>query len=116
MIDVLPLILACVTFVTIGQTCFRIGARGGEAAGDDGFLSVIGRPIVWLGVLAFIAHFCVWMLVLNRIDLGVAYPLMSIDYIAVTLVSSLFLGETVRRRRWIGVGCIVLGVVLIGGG
>ncbi|MBI2945594.1 MAG: EamA family transporter [Candidatus Wallbacteria bacterium] len=113
--SVYGLILACVCLVTVGQLCFRVAARRDEP-GNKGILAgPLGHPILWLGVIAFIAHFCVWMLVLNRADLSVAYPLMSLDYVLITVLSSWLLKERVHSRRWIGVAFIVLGVVLIGG-
>ncbi|MBI4870454.1 MAG: EamA family transporter [Candidatus Riflebacteria bacterium] len=120
MTRVLPLILICLTCVTLGQICFRAGARSpsssGESAGeDDGLLATAMRPLILLGVVFFAVHLATWMLVLNRVDLGKAYPLMSLDYVMVTLGSATILGERVQRRRWLGVACIVVGAVLIGG-
>ncbi len=117
MIEVFPLIGICILLVTTGQVCFRMGARhenNEETGALSSFLEVLRRPVLWLGVAAFITHFCVWMLVLNKVNLGVAYPLMSLDYVMVTLCSAVFLGETVNRKRWVGVFLIVVGVALIG--
>ncbi len=116
MTEILPLIALCVLLVTAGQLCFRTGARG--SAGEEqprSVLSTAGRPITLLGLVCFVGFFATWMLVLNKLDLGKAYPLMSMDYVLVTLCSALFLKEQVRRRRWFGVAFIVLGVALISG-
>lgn len=118
MSQMLPLIALCVLCVTAGQLCFRLGARPTGAPGQEKPRSVLetaGRPITLLGLVCFAGYFATWMLVLNKLDLGKAYPLMSLDYVLVTLASALFLKEQVRRRRWAGVACIVLGVALIGG-
>jgi drug/metabolite transporter (DMT)-like permease len=47
-------------------------------------------------------------------ELTVLFPLVSTGYIWVCLLSMKFLGETMNRLKWAGIGCIVLGVILIG--
>ena len=47
-------------------------------------------------------------------ELSVLFPLVSTGYIWVCLISIRFLGEKMNTLKWAGIGCILLGVVLIG--
>lgn len=112
---VYPLILVCIVLVTAGQLCFRVMARQGEGEGEEGVLAALRRPFLWLGILCFIGFYGLWFVVLSKVELSTAYPLTSLDYVLVTICSSVLLKEKVGARRWAGVACIVAGVVLIGG-
>src|SRR5688500_14829186 len=112
MSSVYLLILACVVFVTVGQLCFRVMSRQGKE--DDGVLQAIRRPLLWAGILSFLCHYALWFIVLSQMDLSTAYPLTSLDYVLVTICSSVILKEKVHARRWAGVAFIVAGVILIG--
>lgn len=68
---------------------------------------------LWLGILFFLANFIVWMVVLSRIDLSIAFPVGSTSHILVPLAAMFFLGESVSPLRWAGIFLIVAGICLI---
>ena len=47
-------------------------------------------------------------------DLSVLYPLVSVNYIWVSLLSVKFLGEKMNKLKWIGIALIIIGVSFIG--
>ena len=47
-------------------------------------------------------------------DLSVLYPLVSVTYIWVSLLSVRFLGEKMNRLKWAGIALIIVGVTFIG--
>ena len=55
----------------------------------------------------------IWMYILKRFELSVAYPLISISYIFGMLASVFIFKEAVPFTRWIGVGFIMLGVIFL---
>ena len=55
----------------------------------------------------------IWMYILKRFELSVAYPLISISYVFGMLASVFIFKEVVPVARWIGVGFIILGVVFL---
>jgi undecaprenyl phosphate-alpha-L-ara4N flippase subunit ArnE len=55
-----------------------------------------------------------WLIVLSRVRLSVAYPMIGISYIAVVLFARYHLGEHVPTLRWIGVAVIAAGIAIIG--
>lgn len=54
-----------------------------------------------------------WFYILKHFDFSVAYPMISISYIFGQLAAIFIFHETVPLTRWIGVGLIVLGVMLV---
>ena len=56
-----------------------------------------------------------WLGGLQKLDLSYAYPLVSVGYVLVTLLSAVVVHERVDGRRWLAVGVISLGVILIAG-
>ena len=56
-----------------------------------------------------------WLVGLQHLDLSYAYPLVSLGYVLVTLLSAVCFDEQVNRQRWLAVAVISLGVILIAG-
>ncbi len=50
---------------------------------------------------------------LKLLDVSVAFTILSLNLIAITVLSHLILRERVTRTRWIGVGLIFVGVALV---
>ena len=76
-------------------------------------LPMIFQPYVFIGIICFGVSSIFWLVVLSRIDLSLAYPLVSIAYIAVAIFSYYVFKENVSLLRWIGIITICLGVLLI---
>ncbi len=77
------------------------------------FFQIIFSPWVFTGLsLAFISALF-WLTVLARVDLSFAYPMVSLGYVLVVLLSFLIFKENVTLIRWIGVLVICLGVYLV---
>jgi multidrug transporter EmrE-like cation transporter len=71
------------------------------------------QPYVFFGLACFGISSIFWLAVLSRIDLSFAYPLVSIGYVVVALVSYFFFKENVSLIRWMGIATICFGVFLI---
>ncbi len=68
-----------------------------------------GVSLYALGTLLFIPA-------LKGGDLSVLYPLVSVTYIWVSLLSVKFLGEKMNKLKWLGIILIIVGVSFIGFG
>ena len=71
------------------------------------------QPFVFLGISCFAVSSVFWLVVLSRIQLSYAYPLVSVGYIVVSIYSYYFLGESLSFIRWMGMITICLGVILV---
>lgn len=110
------LIGASIVAASGGQALMKAGLAGVDGGGSA--LHVLGlaagHPVVWLGLFAYALSSALWLVVLSRVELSVAYPLGSLSYVIVVF-ASLAMGERVGALRWLGVALIVGGVWAIGG-
>jgi len=67
-----------------------------------------------VGFLFYIAAASFFIYSLQGGELSVLYPLVSLTYVWVCLLSVRFVGEEMNRLKWAGVLFIVFGVSLIG--
>lgn len=118
---VIPLILLGIGLSVAGQTALKKGMDGVgvvDKVWSRQFLSLplaAGRqPWILLGIPMYVAAAVVWISVLSQADLSFAFPFLGLNYVLVALSARLFLGEHVNYLRWVGVGIILLGVVLMG--
>lgn len=68
---------------------------------------------VVLGVSSYVIATFVWIIVLSRVELSYAYPMLSLGYIFIVISSILWLGEALSLPRILGTLCIIGGVFLI---
>ena len=54
-----------------------------------------------------------WLIVLAKLEVSVAYPLLSIGYVITAFVGFFFLGENVTLLRVLGIAVICGGLYLI---
>lgn len=113
----LALILLNIALAVSGQLAIKAGMKQvGVIHASNWFALLITsftNVYVVLGLLAYIIAAGTWIVVLSRVDLTVAYPMLSLGYIAVLILSALILKESVGVVRILGTILIILGVVLI---
>lgn len=76
-------------------------------------LRFIISPFFLGGVVAGIIGSACYYLLLARMNLSIAYPLLSIAYLFIAVASIVFLKETVTLPTWIGILFICIGVALV---
>ena len=74
---------------------------------------VVTTPAVWGGLFLFGLSAIVWLAVLSRTSLSFAYPFASLSYVLILLADKFVLDETIPGLRWVGVFCIMVGIVLV---
>lgn len=106
---------------TIGQLILKhvmkgIGPVGAAEAGSLGSIGfrLATNPLFLLAVMLYFAGFAIWLVVLSRLELSYAYPILALSYCLVPVLSHHFFGEHVSAMRWTGVGIICLGVIVVG--
>lgn len=76
-------------------------------------LQVAANPFVLLGLLAYVVSVVVWLLVLSRVEVGFAYPLLSVGYIVNAVAGYYLFQENLSLTRVTGILIIVAGVYLV---
>ncbi|MFK3795614.1 4-amino-4-deoxy-L-arabinose-phosphoundecaprenol flippase subunit ArnE [Pseudomonas sp. NPDC088444] len=84
----------------------------------DGYFPGIAQALtsvwLWLALACLGGGLLLWLLVLQRMDVGIAYPMLALNFVLITLIGRFGFKETVDRRHWLGIAMILLGVALLG--
>jgi multidrug transporter EmrE-like cation transporter len=67
----------------------------------------------WTGMVCYGASLCVWLAALSKAPVSTAYPMLSLGYVVVAVVSVGWLGESMTPAKIAGIALICLGVVLL---
>ena len=81
-----------------------------------GYITVLFRPPVALGVVLLILWLMSRMALLSWADLSYVLPVTSMGYVLVALAGRVLLHEQISARRWTGIALIMTGVALVSGG
>jgi multidrug transporter EmrE-like cation transporter len=76
---------------------------------QNSFLS----PFIIFGLALYGLSAVLWVVLLSKLDLSVAYPALSLGYILILLISVFFLGEQVSLARFAAVLLIMAGIFLL---
>ena len=115
----LPIIIAGVLLNAGAQLCLKQGMR---TIGHFDFvfkniipvgLKVSTNPYFLFGMVCYAISVVLWLLVLSRVAVSYAYPLLSIGYIVTALAERYFWGDLIGFERWAGIIVICSGVYLI---
>ncbi len=68
---------------------------------------------ILLGVTVLIVEVLLYSGALHFLAVSTAFPLTSLSFVVVTVLSRWLLDEVVTPRRWVGVGLILIGTTLI---
>ena len=67
-----------------------------------------------LGVALFLGSSVFYVLGIRGGELSVLYPMVSLGYVWTLLWSRLFFHETFSRQKFVGLGLVLMGVILVG--
>lgn len=100
----------CVVGIAVGQILFKLSASEMHKSG-----SLFSPNAIFILLLAFTLYgitTIAWVWVLQKIELGKAYPIMALAFAIVPIGSYLFLGERFTYQYFIGVTLIMAGIVI----
>jgi len=112
----LSLVLAGVSLNTAAQFLLKAGTRSlgqfqtGDRAALDFFIAAALNGYVLAGLVCYVASFGLWLAVLSRLEVSLAYPLLSIGYVFSALAAYYLFGEPLTPHKIAGIALILLGV------
>jgi multidrug transporter EmrE-like cation transporter len=115
----LGLLLAAIVLGTCAQLLLKAGttAVGAFAFTLDNALPVGMKlalePRILGGAGCYAVSLAIWILALSRVEVSVAYPMLSIGFALNALLAWWLLGEAVTPARMLGIGVIIAGVWLV---
>lgn len=115
----LSLVLAGVLLNAAAQLLLKAGTNAVgpfEFAAANAFpvgMKLACEPHILGGIACYVVSLVVWILALSRVEVSIAYPMLSIGY-AVNAVAAYYLfAEAVSPMRLAGIGVIILGVFIV---
>jgi multidrug transporter EmrE-like cation transporter len=74
------------------------------------------EPCILGGLFCYAVSVVVWLLALSRVDVSIAYPMLSIGYVVNAFAAWALFGEAMTLPRVAGIGVIIVGVYLVSRG
>ena len=117
---VLGLILLTVMLSACAQLALKWGvtrpdmAIALESGAIDAMLTAALSPLIWLGLIIYGLSVCLWLWVLSKVDLSVAYPFVGVSFLVTMAFGAFLLQENVGPMRVVGTILIAVGCVLVG--
>lgn len=70
---------------------------------------------VWftIGMGCYVLSVGIWLVVLAKTEVSLAYPLLSIGYIITAIIGYFFLHENVNLVRMVGIFVVCIGIIII---
>lgn len=115
----LGLILFTVVLSACAQLALKLGVSNPhmnsalEAGIVDGVTAALFSPLIWLGLTIYGVSVAMWLWVLSKVDLSVAYPFVGVSFLVTMAFGFFLLNENVTMTRiagtlLIGVGCVLV--------
>ena len=71
------------------------------------------EPHIVGGLTCYVISVVVWIMALSRVEVSIAYPMLSIGYVVNALAAWWLFGEAVSVTRLTGIGIIIVGVYVV---
>lgn len=71
------------------------------------------EPYILGGVACYVVSLVVWIMALSRVQVSIAYPMLSIGYVINAVAAWYLFGESLTALRLTGIGFIIVGVFLV---
>ena len=76
-------------------------------------IQAIGNIYIWAGMRSYAISILLWMVVLSKVNVSLAYPFLSIGYIVTAIIAYFAFGEPITFQKVAGIAIICLGVVVL---
>ena len=113
------ILLAGVTLNATAQLLLKAGVRplGAMALQSTALFAQVGQALLQPPILAGLGCYAVsvvlWIVALSRVDVSVAYPMLSLGYVLNAVAARWLFGETLAVQQMIGIAFILVGVTLV---
>ncbi len=71
------------------------------------------EPHIMGGVACYVVSLVVWILGLSRVEVSIAYPMLSVGYVLNAVAAWYLFGESITAQKLVGIAFIVVGVFLV---
>lgn len=68
---------------------------------------------ILLGLAFYAVSVVVWILALTRVQVSIAYPMLSLGYVVTAFAAWWLFGEALSTQKFIGIAVIIAGVIIV---
>ena len=120
-IKILIFIISSVSLSAFAQIALKLGMSNKHIQNAlltsenlfEKLIIVFTNPYVLSGVVMYVFSMILWLVVLAKIDVSVAYPFVGIGFIITMLLGFLLLNEQLSVIRIMGTILVVCGVLMV---
>lgn len=76
-------------------------------------MKIASEPHILGGLVCYVVSVVVWIMALSRVEVSIAYPMLSIGYLVNAIAAWYLFGEAVTVMRMTGIGIIIVGVYIV---
>ena len=110
----LPVVAAIIS--AFGQVLLKYAMlkHGPIVLSVSGILSLLAEPRLLVALAMYALAMLLWLQVLAKIPLSVAYPMLAVTYAIVPMLATIFFKEKIGQFHLLGIAFVLLGVAIIG--
>lgn len=110
----IPLVLVSAMLGAVAVLLLKIGSKKFRIRFSLRFvLEVLNNHPLIYGLVIYGISTLIFILALRLGELSVVYPMASVSYIFACLLSIYFLKEKMNWYKWLGIGLVMLGAILV---
>lgn len=109
----LLLCLLNVILMSVGQLMFKISMKGKSIGSVHDMILAVVNPTVIAAICVYGFTTLLWLYILSRVPISYAQPIQTLAIPIVCIVAMFYLGETISASKWIGIGVIFIGVIIV---
>jgi len=114
MLFALVMLLTAISLAAVGQVLLKAGlSQLDHPTIVQTMLSMFSNSRVFFGYAAFVLSSVVYLIALRRLPLSYCYPMVSLGYVVVVLLSWRLFNEAIPPLRVVALCVILTGVVLM---
>src|SRR5579883_749015 len=109
-------VLLCTFINAASQACIKLGTAslGGHPTMLETALGIVTKPLLFSGYALLGASTVLFVLALRKGDLSLLYPVLTLGYVWVTVLSVVMFHDSMNSFKIAGVAVIIAGVGVLG--
>lgn len=76
-------------------------------------LAIFFQPHILAGLTCYFISSIIWIAALSKLEVSIAYPMLSIGYVITTGMAWFLFGEAITTSKVVGTALILLGVIVL---
>ncbi|MBS0587592.1 MAG: EamA family transporter [Proteobacteria bacterium] len=113
------LVLSGVLLNAVAQLFLKAGTNSLGALFEPGaellksIVRVVFEPYIMAGLFCYVISVGIWIVALSKIEVSIAYPMLSIGYVVNALAAWYLFGEVISIQKMTGIFIIIVGVFIV---